>query len=277
MATLSNCSIKGKIKFIYLLNIVTFIILICTCSLNNDVFNYYKSLEVKCIQYRTSNISFNRLLAKNKLQRESEGSETSENSDDNIVYRGLFLYEPNKASRRSHLNEKILTKLDVYMREYRRRYSRKKGLEKLECYYEKKLFDLLERVSEIAEKTNYDKKRCKKILFRKYGIKLILFILFPLLGFIMPILFWSEEKQPALINFCTEERHSKSLVHPDHKTYCNCNPLQISENALLAIDRLNTIFFAIAALVNAAIMFYMFIKGFKYQRLKSKHVKMRIL
>ncbi|KMZ90586.1 hypothetical protein PVMG_05733 [Plasmodium vivax Mauritania I] len=162
------------------------------------------------------------------------------------------------------------------MKNYNRRYSQKKGLSKLDCYYEKKIFDKFQNICELAKKANYDKKRCKKLFFKKYGIGLILFILLPLLGFIFPILFWSEEDKPALINFCTEEKHAQSSSRRTHDHTCNCYPLLISEKALLVIDRFNTVFFAIIAIINAAIIIHVLIKVLKYERLNSKKVKMRI-
>ncbi|KMZ76683.1 hypothetical protein PVIIG_05723 [Plasmodium vivax India VII] len=227
---------------------------------------------MKCIQDRTLNISFNRLLAISEPQRELEG--TRKRLAEDIVNKGQTKYIADNISSRSHKNEKILSNFDVYMKNYNRRYSQKKGLSKLDCYYEKKVFDKFQNICEFAKKTNYDKKRCKKLFFKKYGIGLILFSLLPLLGFIFPILFWDITGEKALINFCTTDRHTtKSTTHgPD----CEYTPLAISEGAFEAIDRFNTVFFAIIAIINAAIIIYVFFKAMKYERLKAGKGKMSV-
>ncbi|SCA83729.1 Plasmodium exported protein, unknown function, partial [Plasmodium vivax] len=237
---------------------------------------FNKSLEIKSVQDKALNISFKRLLAKGEPQREFENTRNRKGLADNIVCKGKTKYISENISRFSHKNDKGLNNFDVYMKNYNRRYSQKKGLSKLDCYYEKKIFDKFQNICELAKKANYDKKRCKKLFFKKYGIGLILFILLPLLGFIFPILFWSEEDKPALINFCTEEKHAQSSSRRTHDHTCNCYPLLISEKALLVIDRFNTVFFAIIAIINAAIIIYVLIKVLKYERLNSKKVKMRI-
>ncbi|VVA00095.1 Plasmodium exported protein, unknown function [Plasmodium vivax] len=263
-------------------------------TLGNYNFNFNKSLEIKSVQDKALNISFKRLLAKGEPQREFENTRNRKGLADNIVCKGKTKYISENISRFSHKNDKGLNNFDVYMKNYNRRYSQKKGLSKLDCYYEKKIFDKFQNICELAKKANYDKKRCKKLFYRKYGIGLILFsflpvlgfifpilglilfILLPLLGFIFPILFWSEEDKPALINFCTEEKHAQSSSRRTHDHTCNCYPLLISEKALLVIDRFNTVFFAIIAIINAAIIIYVLIKVLKYERLNSKKVKMRI-
>ncbi|KMZ76552.1 hypothetical protein PVIIG_06362 [Plasmodium vivax India VII] len=233
-------------------------------------------IKIKSVQDKALNISFKRLLAKGEPQREFENTRNRKGLADNIVCKGKTKYISENISRFSHKNDKGLNNFDVYMKNYNRRYSQKKGLSKLDCYYEKKIFDKFQNICELAKKANYDKKRCKKLFFKKYGIGLILFILLPLLGFIFPILFWSEEDKPALINFCTEEKHAQSSSRRTHDHTCNCYPLLISEKALLVIDRFNTVFFAIIAIINAAIIIYVLIKVLKYERLNSKKVKMRI-
>ncbi|KMZ85551.1 hypothetical protein PVBG_06311 [Plasmodium vivax Brazil I] len=231
---------------------------------------------MKCIQERTLNICFNRQLAKTAPQRELEDTRNRQKLADNIVNKGETKYIADNISRRSHKNEKILSNFDVYMKNYNRRYSQKKGLSKLDCYYEKKVFDKFQHICEFAKKANYDKKRCKKLFYRKYGIGLILFSFLPVLGFIFPILFWSEKAGEALINFCTTERHEQATPGTPHGDSCKYTPLLIPEEAFVAFDYLNLVFFSILAIIYAAIIIYVFFKAMKYERLKAGKGKMSV-
>ncbi|KMZ88917.1 hypothetical protein PVBG_06292, partial [Plasmodium vivax Brazil I] len=75
------------------------------------------------------------------------------------------------------------------MKGYKDRYMKKKGLSKLDCYYENKVFGKINHIRDIAEKMHNDKKRWKKFFLKKYGIVLMLFALIPAIGLIFPILF----------------------------------------------------------------------------------------
>ncbi|KMZ83286.1 hypothetical protein PVBG_06055 [Plasmodium vivax Brazil I] len=237
-----------------------------------NYFIFDKSLEIKCIQDRTFNISFKRLLAKGEPQREFEDTRNRKGLADNIVYKEKTKYISENISRLSHKNDKGLNKFDVYMKNYNRRYSQKKGLSKLDCYYEKKVFDKFQNICEFAKKANYDKKRCKKLFFKKYGIGLILFSLLPVLGFIFPILFWGKKAGDALINFCKNADHGDP--EKSHDATCPHYKLLIPEGALGAINYLNIIFFSIIALIVTTIIFYVLFKAMKYEKLKAEKSKM---
>ncbi|KNA01690.1 hypothetical protein PVNG_04716 [Plasmodium vivax North Korean] len=230
---------------------------------------------MKCIQDRTFNICFNRLLAKSGPLMELVDTRNREGLADNIVYKGNDIYTAHNVTR-PHKNEKILSNLDIYMKNYNRRYSQKKGLSKLDCYYEKKVFDKIQHICELVKKANYDKKRCKKLFFKKYGIGLILFSLLPVLGFIFPILFWGKKAGDALINFCTEERHKQTNPQSTHDGSCKYYLLNISEGAFEAIDHLNIAFFFIIALIVSTIIFYVLFKAIKYERLNAEKGIVRI-
>ncbi|SCO75058.1 Plasmodium exported protein, unknown function [Plasmodium vivax] len=276
MATLGKCNVKGKMKYIFLFNKIIFISLIWICVINNDLFNFDKLLEMKCIQDKTLNISFNRQLAKTATQRELDDTRNRQKLADNIVNKGETKYIADNMSKPSHKNEKKLCNFDVHMKNYNRRRSQKKGLSKLDCYYEKKVFDKFQNICEFAKKAKYDKKRCKKLFYKKYGIGLILFTLLPLLGFIFPILFWDINGGEALINFCTEERHKQTNPQSTHDGSCKYYLLNISEGAFEAIDHLNIAFFFIIALIVSTIIFYVLFKAIKYERLNAEKGIVRI-
>ncbi|KMZ77104.1 hypothetical protein PVIIG_06289 [Plasmodium vivax India VII] len=103
------------------------------------------------------------------------------------------------------------------MKNYKKRYMRKKGLSKLDCYYENKIFRKFNNICDIGKKMQYDENLSKKVFLKKYGLGLIIFALIPVLGFIFPILFGFSRKFPGILGPCPLD-HFKNSGTGEHKT-----------------------------------------------------------
>ncbi|EDL42699.1 variable surface protein Vir11, truncated, putative, partial [Plasmodium vivax] len=140
------------------------------------------------------------------------------------------------------------------LKSYKKRYSKKRGLKKLDCYYENKLFNKFLHLYEIAQKIKNEKKRSKYFFFKKYDIVLFLLSLLPVIGLIHPILFGLSHKYPGILGAC-EESHIETNYYTG-----------------LAYMIVSLIIVSVVLFV----VIYILLKLIKYQRLKSGRGKMNI-
>ncbi|SCA60866.1 Plasmodium exported protein, unknown function [Plasmodium vivax] len=86
------------------------------------------------------------------------------------------------------LKEDFSDNYRTYMRVLKRKYPKKKGLKKLDCYCEEKIFKEIENFDKISDSMICSKRNFIKILFKKYPLCLISFFFFISFGNIIPIL-----------------------------------------------------------------------------------------
>ncbi|KNA02596.1 hypothetical protein PVNG_05140 [Plasmodium vivax North Korean] len=176
----------------------------CNININNMLID--KFLELKFNKDRQLNINYSRLLAKHDLGKELRHTSLREKlSDNNMDNRKKNVAE--NVSKYSQIKRIESNNFDAYMKDYKRRYGGKKGLYKLDCYCEKKLFSKIHHIDEIAQRFKNDNKSFKKCFLRKYSIGLIFFALTPALGFILPILFGVEGWGKGVLKICTNNTH----------------------------------------------------------------------
>ncbi|VUZ98019.1 Plasmodium exported protein, unknown function [Plasmodium vivax] len=185
MAILRNVCFNKKVKSLFIIKIITFLILALAKYNCHDEHVIDKSFKNEKRLHITLDIRSQRFLAghenKYKLKRTTlqyRGSDYGEN----------YNKVNDKKYNREYTNLKVdrSNNLEAYKKSYNTRYAKKKGLEKLDCYYENKVFDKFGKIEELAKKIN-NKKALKRLIYKKYGLKLILIFLLPLLGLIVPI------------------------------------------------------------------------------------------
>ncbi|EDL42803.1 variable surface protein Vir10, putative [Plasmodium vivax] len=139
---------------------------------NNDVFCFIKILEKERQQYGTIDMRHFRLLAiKNGIPKELEYASFS----------NVFAYDKYKklkkkkedSSTYKRLKREGLNDMEIYKKSFQCKYNKKKGLAKLDCYCEKKIFAKIDDICEFARKTKNEKKRFKKIVLFYIAIKFI--------------------------------------------------------------------------------------------------------
>ncbi|KMZ89631.1 hypothetical protein PVMG_06134 [Plasmodium vivax Mauritania I] len=152
--------------------------------------------------------------------------------------------------------------VESYLNLYNKRYSKKKGLKKFDCYYEKKLYKSLNKLEKLAKKRDTSKSRIISIICRKYGLPLILLCLIPLLTLAMPkILTWRKYKKRTRV----------TITFSDNKTMNNQILLRgIRPN----IDSsLQYCFLLISFVMVMSVIIYTYIKILKYKRVKAGMLK----
>ncbi|KNA00870.1 hypothetical protein PVNG_06202 [Plasmodium vivax North Korean] len=177
---------------------------------------------------------------------------------------------------RRNLKRNDLSDLDNYKKCYKNRYSKKKGLAKLDCYYEKKVFDKLDEIYELSRKKKNDKKAFKKKIYNKFGYRLIFFSLIPLLGIIYYIVL---RKNGPFKKYCFSDCPS---LHNDNSTtdvkvaHNNKGFTMVEFNSTVwyTIRALHDLVFIIFSAIVAFWIVYTLIKVIKYEGLKKGKGKM---
>ncbi|SCA82036.1 Protein of unknown function, putative, partial [Plasmodium vivax] len=218
------------------------------------------------------NICFNRLLAKHELKNDLYKTHVRQNYTDYGMNKNIK-NGTEKKSTYSQVKGDSLNKLDAYKKGYNRRYSKKKGLAKFECYCEKKVFDKIEYINSLGEGKKSGKKSFTKTIFNKYTIRFFLFALLPFLGLIIHILFGNSDKETKnYFNVFWGDCHDPVNAQTD--LTCKNSYLHISDNATMAIFCLNYIISYAFLAVSITLIIYTFIKIIKYEKLRAGKGKM---
>ncbi|KMZ94953.1 hypothetical protein PVMG_05622 [Plasmodium vivax Mauritania I] len=108
-----------------------------------------------------------------------------------------------KRLKRDGLNE-----LDIYKKSFACKYSKKKGLTKLDCYCEKNIFDKMDGIYLLFENMKDDKKGFKKKISKRYGLPFALSVIFVFIVEIFNVLHLFRKK--CLL---CEEQYEKNTMH----------------------------------------------------------------
>ncbi|KMZ87782.1 hypothetical protein PVBG_05034 [Plasmodium vivax Brazil I] len=269
MKLILKYSLRDNVKFVVLLKFFTYIFLIWNS--NNHLWLCDNALEMKFKLVRTFNASFYRLLAKHELKNDLYKTHVRQNYADYGMNKNIKKDTENKSTY-SHVKRGGLNELDAYRKGYKQRYSKKKGLAKLDCYCEKKVFDKFNNMCDIAEKLKNNTMRAKKKILKKYGIGLIIFALIPAIGLIFPTLF-GDGHMKDIYGLCKEDHYSDPKDFNTHKTdstYKDCTTKWIYEDqgVLDKIHYANMIFSFIMIIIVVSVIIYILIKFIKYEKIK---------
>ncbi|KMZ77384.1 hypothetical protein PVIIG_06274 [Plasmodium vivax India VII] len=227
-----------------------------------------RSLEKRTNIDKILEIYFQRSLAKHEYKKNLDSSSIKERLPDYRIH--MEIKNKKNMSPYGHLNKEGLNELDAYKKSYKDRYAKKKGFAKLDCYFEKNLFDKIDHVNGLAEKWQKDKNSFKKKILKKYGIHFLLFGLLPLLGLIFPVLFGSYKLGDGLLSWCGY----KSEPHKHTGANSNCDLKYYDPELIKGIYKLNSAIFLIMSSIIIFWFIYIFIKVIKYERLKAEKGKM---
>ncbi|KMZ89847.1 hypothetical protein PVMG_06180 [Plasmodium vivax Mauritania I] len=177
------------------------------------------------------------------------------NGRDNNTYENLKTAKPNN--------------MESYLNSYKSRYSKKSGLKKLDCYYEKKLFSRIDKIEKIAKQKNFSKSRIKKILYIKYGIPFIIISLLPLLALAIPVYVIRLHKGSRFE--CEYSfKHEGSALNKCKIETINHGKCKYDE---IEFPYLRYIFLFIFIIIVLSLIIYTYIKIMKYSRIKSGMLK----
>ncbi|CAI7724084.1 Plasmodium exported protein, unknown function [Plasmodium vivax] len=267
---------KEYINVLTAFKVAASIIFIWIHSPYNDLYNFGNNLENLYNVQITSYTRFQRLLAKHVHKKELDRSKVRDRISGNNSYNNIKSTSDD-LSKYSQLKKKGLNDLDLYKKLYKHRYSKKNVLGKFDCYCEKKIFEKYDRIDELAQKFQKDKKSFNKKVDKNFGIPLISFALIPVLGLIIPLLF--NESFPIIkrcFNDCTD-MHGESGVSID-QAHTNKKLIKalISKDTWETITQLNNVFLYISTVVVFLVVIYIFIKLIKYKKLKAGRDKMSL-
>ncbi|SCA83745.1 Protein of unknown function, putative, partial [Plasmodium vivax] len=188
-----------------------------------------------------------------------------EEVNNNDVENGtLFISPYEKLSKRNSNNIGDLN------RNYRNKFVKKRGLAKLDNYFEKKMFEKIDNIYDLSKKMKNDKRSYKKKILNKYGYKLILFCLLPILGLILPIILGANPFGICLIEFCKHTSHSG--VNESCTKYMIGDKQSILECSLY----INAVYTYIMTIIVICFVLYALIKIIKYEMIKSNKGKMSL-
>ncbi|SCA81759.1 Plasmodium exported protein, unknown function, partial [Plasmodium vivax] len=193
-------------------------------------------------QYGTINMRHFRLLAiKNGIPKELEYASCG-NAFSYEKYKKLKTKKEDSSTYK-RLKREGLNDMEIYKKSFQCKYNKKKGLGKLDGYCEKKLFDKLDNICELAKKMNDEKKRYKKV-FKKYGLPFVLSGLFVSIAGIIV----------ALENY-------------------NVNCSYKFDSFEEGIKIIGSILFYVLPVIILLVLFYIMIKIIKYERLIYREVE----
>ncbi|SCO70966.1 Plasmodium exported protein, unknown function, partial [Plasmodium vivax] len=217
----------------------------------------------------------NRSLAKHEIQRNLKYQSNRENLYDINVNKNMKGHD-NKPTY--EYLKKGLNDLESYKKDYNSRYDKKKGLAKLDCYYEKKVFDKIDEIYELSRKVNNSKKALKKKMYKKFGYRHIFISSLPLFGLILHVLF--SENGPF-------KKYCPSDCGNNHNITSQTDIKKIHTQAGLKLAKLDTqttgillvlhdlLYIILSVSVISATIFIL-IKIVKYERLKAGKGKMNM-
>ncbi|CAI7718624.1 Plasmodium exported protein, unknown function [Plasmodium vivax] len=268
MELLGNYKLNHIVKLVVLLLFFSFTFLIWIptndmCILGND-------FEMKFNHDRPRNTCINRLLSKVESNEELDNL----NLRGNLINYGISPKNTNEEdviSTYGNIKKRRRINLYDHKKGYKRRYSKKKGLAKLDCYCEKILFDKFDYLDNIAQNKKNRRTSFMDKILNRYGYRLILFSLLPIVGLIFPVLFCNKDEKPTyLALFCAHENHEGDRE--------KCKAGKLPESIFPHINVINylnlIIFYFIIPTIYLFVIIYGFIKVVKYERLKSGKDKM---
>ncbi|KMZ96489.1 hypothetical protein PVNG_05842 [Plasmodium vivax North Korean] len=159
-----------------------------------------------------------------------------------------------------HLKRGSSNHMEAYLKCYNQRYNKKKGLEKLDCFCEKKLFKSLHKMEKIAAQKNKGKNIIKKLIYKKYGLPLILLSFIPLFGLILPIKYFNDLHLEK--GTCKKIKQQINGTDYEGASHQACDFL--SETYVY----LNYFFVFSSIFITILLIIYSIIKVAKYERIK---------
>ncbi|SCA83471.1 Plasmodium exported protein, unknown function, partial [Plasmodium vivax] len=223
-----------------------------------------KFLENGSKNITSFDITTYRLLAKHAYKSEVHRTKLQNNTRDDAYNCKLMNVKGNNKMY-EQLKQDKSNNIDKFLKSYKSRHAKKKGLSKLDCYYENKIFKKIDYIYNIPDNWNKDKKSFKKMILNKYGIY-IFFILLPLLGLIFPVLFGKIFGSTPILELCDKTGTGHSACDKVHMTQTQC----------YLGEYLNAVTFIFMGIINILVIIYILIKIIKYEKIKAGKVKMNI-
>ncbi|SCA82179.1 Plasmodium exported protein, unknown function, partial [Plasmodium vivax] len=223
-----------------------------------------------------------RLLAQYEFKKQRDHSSLSKNLPGYSKYKDIK--NDKYTSTYGDLKKGKANELDAYKKKYKYRYGKKKGLAKLDCYFEKKVFDKIENVYDLADKFVDDKKSYKKEIFRRHVKLLITFALLPLLGLVIPVFFNKHNPltEKWCFSSCRSNHKDNNNAYQDLETAKQAHSrkgltmISIDQDTCKIIVTVNSVITYLFIILFLFVIIYILMKVIKYEKLKSCKGKMSL-
>ncbi|SCA82087.1 Protein of unknown function, putative [Plasmodium vivax] len=178
-------------NFLIPLYIVTFALISWAYNSVGHVNSFIKVFDVERNNHNIFAKTSFRLLVKDDVQIKLPNKK--------LDYSGNYkLFDKKEGlSPYAKLKEDYLDNYRTYMRVLKRKYHKKKGFKKLDCYCEEKIFNEIENFDKVSDSMICSKGNFIKILLKKYPFCLISFCFFVSFGSIIPILCATKYEESA--------------------------------------------------------------------------------
>ncbi|KMZ96639.1 hypothetical protein PVNG_06300 [Plasmodium vivax North Korean] len=178
---------KDNIKKNLIIKFITFMFFIWIYQKYDDEVSFSKGLEYICNSKYSLYIAEYRLLAEHDLKT---GLYDKKIEDNLLKYRdnGIVKIDNYDSSVYKKLQKRCSNDLKIYKQQFKRKYKKRKGLKRIDCYCEKKIFDMIDILGEQQIGTNSYNIKLNKSIVKQIGIRIIVICLIPLIGIILPIL-----------------------------------------------------------------------------------------
>ncbi|KMZ95497.1 hypothetical protein PVMG_05804 [Plasmodium vivax Mauritania I] len=219
-------------------------------ELFRSTYTFGKTLEKGNEFLISSDIRKFRSLAKYEHRNELK---TISYDDDNYKH----MKEKRYTGTYAKLKERNSRNFVDYKKNMNSRLNRKKGLKKLDCYCENKIFNSMDKFDKLVENMNSNKGIINKILFKKFGLLIIFTFLFATSGMIFALL------------SCISDPNSSSGGE-SRKKYL-LDSLGMTSDVIHMISA----FFFIIGVIIFLVCIYFLIKTIKYEGIKRGKRKMK--
>ncbi|VUZ99795.1 Plasmodium exported protein, unknown function [Plasmodium vivax] len=261
---------KHMLTFRLFFKILTFILITWKFIYHYDDNKISQSL-VNGEKLNTSlHLSTHRSLAKYEKQNEFMNERFHYKTENNRETHNLVNRRNNNTYE--HLKRSKPNNVDNYLNSFKHRHSKKGRLKKFDSYYEKKLFKSLDKIAKLTEEKDVTRKRIKKILYKKYGLPLIIITLLPLLVFILPSMLTNgnhtKSKCQLVLKLFRNKKDGpviRKRFHGFKHGFCRTIPYPFIY--------LYYIFFVLFSLLIVSFIVYTYIKVMKFHRIKSGMLK----
>ncbi|CAI7721686.1 Protein of unknown function, putative [Plasmodium vivax] len=248
---------KENFSFEFFIKSAVFFYFTWIYFLCDNVSSFTKDLYDRSNLSGTSGRITHRIMANDELGAKSNFKGLSVSSSIYGDNKKLENYKEH-ASIYAKLERSDSNNLEKYKKALRRKYSKKKGIYKLDCYCEQKIFNRIDKIYKVAKNVNNDRNSINKIINKKYGLKFVLLCLYPLTGLVMPWLSSLQDKTSG-----TEYDYSKTIL----------GKTGLPHEAATSISAI----LIISCFIVLSVIIYIIIKFIKYEKLKAGKGKMSVM
>ncbi|VUZ99583.1 Plasmodium exported protein, unknown function [Plasmodium vivax] len=262
MLFLYNAKMMNKLHLTFFFNIVSLTFLTWINHRGNEVGNHNIYLCMNFINGNTGKVRNDRLLTNDDAKSDIGQSDPS----DNITLPG----EKNNLKNitgTSEIHERVKmdteNSMHAYIKKLEHGYLNKKGLKRLDCHYEKKLFNEMYKLDKIAGHMKSKNSYFKKVIWKRYGLRFFIFSLVIIFGIAISIL--------GYISSIKGDSSDISCTTNDQK------PCSVCKNMLAFLPVPNIVLFFPLTIAYLSFVIYILSKVRKYKRLKRKYYNISLM